>query len=82
MNPKINTRERLYKGCYSCKFFVRENGDNASYGKCIKPLLEAYFVIDWGYIESGTFNYPDRYYPTAGVCSIDDCPNWEDDEKE
>lgn len=76
MNPKINTDNALYKGCYSCKNFELENGKNAGCGKCLKPLTEAIFIIEWQYIESGTFNYPDRFYPTAGICCIDDCPNW------
>lgn len=69
--------KNLYKGCYSCRFFERQGKSLSGYGKCKKPLKEAYFCVNIEHFENGTFSYPERYYPTAGICCVDGCENWE-----
>ena len=71
------TSIKSYQGCYNCSFFERIGNTISGYGKCKKPLKEALFHIDIKYIENGTFSYPDKFYPTAGICCIDNCENWE-----
>jgi len=81
MKPETNIKpvEKQYKGCYSCANFKRSGETISGYGKCITPVNNCYFIVNWEYVESGTFNYPERFYPTAGICCIDDCPNWRED---
>jgi len=73
----IDVNVSSYNGCYNCRFFERTGKSLSGYGKCLNPLKEAYFYIDIRYIENNTFNYPDKFYPTAGICCIDNCENWE-----